>query len=192
MLSFLTVGALAASLMSPTVAVQAAPYEAPPAYTTTGLIHPNGNPGWCMTATGIITGLPVILMKCLGGDRAQIWFSYRLPYDGGINLASYPDAVVARIKSRKAVQIFYGTKPGDYNSLIEFTPFDKGWLMDIKQGKSTYFITVPTTLKAGRKYPVNFTIGTKTEKKQQEWEFFPAWKKLDDVVVSVYNIHAAV
>jgi len=152
------------------------------AYTATGQIRPADNAHWCLTAdssTGNNT--PLYVLPCIKGSSLQTWFMYRIPQSGGINLEAYPDAIVGqRGSSHNAVIINNGPNPTPSNTttLVYFTPYEKGWLLDVKKGKLLWFLTIPSHLVARKMYTVQWSSVTSNNKKSVEW-LLPDWQDLD-------------
>jgi hypothetical protein len=165
------------------VNIQARPVSAQPAseqaYTSVGSIRPADNPGFCLTRTiPPRNGFAVFVLPCVNGFGPQQWFAWRIPQIGGINVHGSPDFEMGKLGASNNVQLILSTKPGKYVTALSFTPYEKGWLIDVKQGKVIKFFTLPAKIKRGGKQ-INVTFAAGSSRKTQEFIFTGAWKRLE-------------
>jgi hypothetical protein len=167
--------ALSAAVWAPTSPT--APAQA--AYTAAGVIRPADNPHWCLTRPDkLVNNAKLSVLPCVKGDAAQSFFAWRIPQAGGIDVNGSPDFQVALKGIGTAVLLTNISDPSKYTTVIAFTPYEKGWLVDVKIGKRVRFMTVPASLKGAKPIAALWLYGDSSNKKTQEWLFEP-WKKLD-------------
>jgi hypothetical protein len=151
-------------------------------YTTNGQIRPADNPHWCLTRIVHPTqNTQLFVLPCGPKTFApQHWFAWddRHLGTGGINIAGSPDWAVAKWGNNSKVLLTTSTDVKKYTWLIGFTPYAKGWLVDVKRGRGLWFMTVPSHLVRGKRYGAVWKAGSSSTRKSQEW-LFPPWKHLD-------------
>jgi hypothetical protein len=157
------------------------PVGPPPgtAYTYDGQIRPADNPHWCLTRVLHPTENTQLFMLPCGPKTfaPQHWFAWRVPQTGGINITGSPDWQVAKWGNNSGVRLTTSTNARKYTWLIGFTPYAKGWLVDVKRGRGLWFMTVPSHLKRGKVMSAVWKTGSSSTRKSQEWLLGP-WKHL--------------
>ena len=161
------------------------------AYTYTGNIRPADNPHWCLTFSPVISNdAPLFMAKCVKNYAGQHFFVWRIPQAGAINVAAHPDWQVAH-KARYAIAVLTNSiDPKKYTTLMFFTPYEKGWLIDTKQARVITFLTVPSHLKAGNPIYARWKAGSGSTRKSQEWLLGP-WKHLAPIPIKRSNFTLA-